>query len=202
MLKSFLRLGVNIGLLFVAIFVVYFAVTGDSAASTVSSIFKQQVTVKVQNSNSNSNVSGKGNWDLTSTFGREMASIEKPISPYTVKKCGEIAHTDGDTLTICLVKFNGTSGGFYDAAKSLMVVGSFNDYTLVHEIFHAASIHNYKKGYTEMLEARTQEKMAYDAENLLMQIHAFQEDFTITPDLSKEKKEKLGIPTEKILAKN
>lgn len=198
MLKGFLKLGVNVGLLFVAIFVVHFAITGESGARAVASIFKQQVTVKLPEQVGVS----KGNWDLTTTLGRELASREKPISPYTVKKCGEINHTDGDVLTICLVKFNGTSGGFYDANKSLMVLGSFNDYTLVHEIFHAASIHNYKKGYTDMLSAATQEKMAYDAENLLMQIHAFQEDFTITPDLSNEKKEKLGIPTEKVLAKN
>jgi hypothetical protein len=198
MLKSFLRLGVNVGLLFLAIFVVHFAITGNIGTTTVAGIFKQQVTVKLPEQ---VNVS-KGNWDLTTTLGRELASREKPVSPYTVKKCGEIRHTDGDTLTICLVKFNGTSGGFYDANKSLMVLGSFNDYTLVHEIFHAASIHNYKKGFTDMMNVATQEKMAYDAENLLMQIHAFQEDFTITPDISTEKKEKLGLPTEKILAKN
>jgi hypothetical protein len=188
MLKSFLKLGLNIGLLFVAIFVVHFVLTGNTGPTSLSSIFKQEVKT--------------GNWDLTTTLGRELASREKPISPYNVKKCGEINHTDGDVMTICLVKFNGTSGGFYDANKSLMVLGSFNDYTLTHEIFHASSIHNYKKGYTDMLSATTQEKMAYDAENLLMQIHAFQEDFTITPDLSEEKKKKLGIPTEKILAKN
>lgn len=198
MLKSFLKLGVNVGLLFVAIFVVHFAITGEMGTKTVASIFKQQVIVKLPEQVGVS----KGNWDLTTTLGRELASKEKPISPYTVKKCGEIAHTDGDILTICLVKFNGTSGGFYDANKSLMVLGSFNDYTLVHEIFHAASIHNYKKGFTDMLSATTQEKMAYDAENLLMQIHAFQEDFAITPDLTNEKKEKLGLPVEKVLAKN
>ncbi len=198
MLKSFLRLGVNAGLLFVAIFVVHFAITGNSGTESIANVFRQQVTVKLPEQVGAS----KGNWDLTTTLGRELASREKPISPYSVKKCGEIAHTDGDILTICLVKFNGTSGGFYDANKSLMVLGSLNDYTLVHEIFHAASIHNYKKGYTDMLSATTQEKMAYDAENLLMQIRAWEEDFAITPDLPKEKKEKLGLPAEKILAKN
>lgn len=198
MLKIFLRAGINIGLLFLAIFVVHLAITGSTGTGAVASIFKQQVTVKLPEQVGAS----KGNWDLTTTLGRELASREKPISPYSVKKCGEISHTDGDSLTVCLVKFNGTSGGFYDANKSLMVLGSFNDYTLVHEIFHAVSIHNYKKGYTDMLSATTQEKMAYDAENLLMQIHAFQEDFSITPDLPREKKDKLGLPVEKVLAQN
>ncbi len=181
MLRGFLKLGVNIGLFFGAIFVVHFVITGESGSSAMVSVFRQEAVT--------------GNWDLTTTLGRELASREKPISPYVVKKCGEVTHTDGGTMTICIVEFNGTSGGFYDSGKSLMVVGSFDESTLVHEIFHAASIYNYKQGYTDMLSATTQEKMAYDAENLLMQIRAFQEDLTITPDLSNQKKLQLGLPT-------
>jgi hypothetical protein len=105
-------------------------------------------------------------------------------------------------MTVCLVVFNGTSGGFYDSNKSLMVLGSFDENTLVHEIFHAASIHNYKKGFVDMLSGTTQEKMAYDAENLLMQIRAFQEDLNITPDISNEKKQKLDLPLKPVYAVN
>lgn len=176
------RLLLNLGGLLLGLVLVYIALFGFRE----NKIFQQEAKV--------------GNWDLSTTQGRELASIEKPVSPYTVRKCGEIKHTDGEILTFCVVNFNGTSGGFYDANKSLMVVGSFNENTLIHEIFHAASIHNYKKGFTDMLSGKTQEKMAYDAENLLMQIRAFQEDLKITPDLSNEKKERLGIPTEKLVA--
>ena len=187
MLSSILKLGVNIGLLFFAIFIVYFTLFGKNLLNN-EGVFKQD--------------SKSGNWDLATTFGREIASIEKPVSPFEVKKCGEVKHTDGEIMTFCLVEFNGTSGGFYDAGKNLMVVGSFSEVTLVHEIFHAASIHNYNKGYTEMLTPVTQERMAYDAENLIMQIRAFQEDMAITPDLGNEKKQKLGLPVNAVYATN
>jgi hypothetical protein len=76
-------------------------------------------------------------------------------------------------MTFCLAKFEGTTGGFYDSDKELMVVGDFDQYTLIHEITHATILHYYKKGYTDMQDSLTQEKIAYNAENLLEQILEF-----------------------------
>jgi hypothetical protein len=180
--SSYLEMGINVGFLVVALFVVLCILSGIDRP-----VFRQE-GAKVMEVKS-----GIEDWDLNTAFGRELASIEKPISPFDIKKCGEIKHTDGGIMTICIVKFSGTSGGFYDGNRDLMVIGSFSEYTLVHEVFHAASIYNYKKGYTEMMSAQTQERMAYDAENLLMQICSFQEDLTLTPDLDDEKKMKLGL---------
>ena len=137
------------------------------------------------------------NFDLTDISGRELASINKEVSPYTTKKCGEVKHTDGIILTICLATFSGTTGGFYNPEKELMVVGSFSQYTLIHEITHATTLHFYKKGLMNISNIdslEVQEKMAYNAENLLMQINAFKEDMNITSDLSDAKKLSLGIP--------
>ena len=185
---------------FIVVFsMVYFS---HSILAVKNKEFLQNVFTQEVKDGAKSKVNNDVKWDLSTTFGREMASIEKPVSPYTVKKCGEVRHTDGEIMTICIVNFNGTSGGFYDADKELMVVGSFNEYTLLHEIFHATSIHYFKKGYTDMLGKEAQEKMAYNAENLLMQIRAFQEDLNITPDLSNEKKGKLGINLATVYSEN
>lgn len=133
------------------------------------------------------------NYNLTTIAGRELASIEKSVSPYSVKKCGEVKHTDGSILTICLATFSGTTGGFYDPEKDLMVLGSFSQCTLVHEITHATTLHFYRKGFTDINSPTVQEKMAYNAESLLMQINAFKEDMNITSDISDAKKITLGI---------
>lgn len=133
------------------------------------------------------------NFDLTTIGGRELASISKDVSPYKPKKCGEVKHTDGVIMTFCIASFGGTTGGFYNPGKELMVVGSFNQYTLIHEITHATTLHFYKAS-VDVTSPEFQEKIAYNSENLLMQIIAFQEDMNITKDLSDEKKIKLGIP--------
>jgi hypothetical protein len=133
------------------------------------------------------------NFDLTTISGRELASISKDVSPYKPKKCGEVKHTDGTIMTFCIASFSGTTGGFYNPAKELMVVGSFNQYTLIHEITHATTLHYYKDG-VDITSPEFQEKIAYNSENLLMQIIAFKEGMNITKDISDEKKIKLGIP--------
>ncbi len=134
-------------------------------------------------------------YNLATTSGRIDASVNKEVSPYEIKKCGEIKHVDGDILTFCLATFKGSTGGFYNPTKDLMVVESFSKYTLIHEITHAVTLHLLKKeGNFDLANAEIQEKMAYNAENLLMQITAFSEDLNITSDLNNEKKMKLGLP--------
>lgn len=114
-------------------------------------------------------------YDLSTVQGRELASVEKPVSPYKIRCCGDVIHTDGEVMTFCLARFDGTTGGFYDSNKNLMVVESADQYTLIHEITHATTLHFYKKGYTDILAAATQEKMAYNSENLLKQIEILKE---------------------------
>lgn len=138
-------------------------------------------------------------YDLTTMAGREMASVNKGDFTYKTSKCGIIKHTDGDKMVFCLGEFNDSTGGFYSSDKELMVVGSFNQYVLIHEITHATTLHFYKKGFTNILSSEVQEKMAYNAEHLLMQIIAFKEDMNITPDISDEEKIKVGIPLNKKL---
>jgi uncharacterized protein (DUF2164 family) len=123
----------------------------------------------------NEPVSIEKKYDLSTVHGRELASIEKPVSPYKIRDCGEVTHTDGAVLTFCLADFDGTTGGFYDSNKNLMVVETADIYTLIHEITHATTLHFYKQGFTDITSAQTQEKMAYNAENLLKQIEILKE---------------------------
>lgn len=136
------------------------------------------------------------NYDLSTVQGRELASISKPLSPYKTKKCTKLKHTDGERLTFCVADFDGTTGGFYDSKKELMVVGSMDIYTIVHEITHATTLHFYKKGFSDISASQTQEKIAYNAENLLSQIMSFQQNINTADDLSQEEKVELGIEEE------
>lgn len=126
-------------------------------------------------------------YDLSTISGREIASASKDLSPYKTQKCTTIKHTDGTPLTFCIAEFDGTTSGFYNPDKELMVVSSFSQYTLIHEITHATTLHYYRKGFTDMNSVEVQEKIAYNAENLLMQIQAFKEDYGLLTTKPKQK---------------
>ena len=146
-----------------------------TAVPAVKSITSQEVTKTVASVKSTNPETA---YNLTTTEGRIAASLNKPVSEYTIRKCQVIKHTDGFEITFCLARFNGTTGGFYNHSKKLMVVGSLDQYVLIHEITHANTLHFYNTlGLTDMNNSETQEKMAYNAEHLLMQINAFKEDY-------------------------
>jgi uncharacterized protein (DUF2164 family) len=140
----------------------------------------------------------KENYDLSTLQGREQASLSKDVSPYKVKKCGILKHTDNKDLTFCLADFDGTTSGFYDPDKELMVVGSYDAYVLVHEITHATTYHFYKEGYKDIEGSATQEKMAYNAENLLHQMVDFRDNMDITQDLTYAEKVRAGLSLESL----
>lgn len=107
---------------------------------------------------------------------RASSSITEKVSDYTIKHCSNINHSDGEILKVCLADFKGGTTGFYDSSKELLVISSFNNSLLVHEIFHASSLHYINKGMTDMSGHVAQETMAYNAEFLYDQIIAFKGD--------------------------
>lgn len=116
---------------------------------------------------------------------REESSLKSEVSDYKIKYCTSAKHTDKEILQVCVADFQGSTSGFYDSSKELLVISSFSNSLLVHELFHASSLHFIKKGLKDFESHESQEKMAYNAEFLYEQIIAFKGDI-ITQETSKK----------------
>lgn len=116
---------------------------------------------------------------------RLNSSVNDKVSDYDIKNCTYVNHTDGDKMKFCIADFKGKTTGFYDSSAELLVVQNFENSLLVHELFHASSLHAIKKGITDFSTHEAQEMTAYDAEFLYEQIIAYKGDL-ITMETSKK----------------
>jgi hypothetical protein len=119
---------------------------------------------------------------------RVNSSVNDSVSDYKIKDCTTISHADGDKLKFCTADFTGNTTGFYDAAQEMLVVSSFENSLLVHEIFHATTLHYMKKGTVNFGGHEEQETMAYNAEFLYQQIQDYKSDL-----ITKETQKKISL---------
>lgn len=127
-----------------------------------------------------SNKNPDKNAEVATVYGsinaRMQASVNDAVSDYDVKNCTIVNHTDGDKMQFCIVDFHGKTTGFYDQSNEELYVESYDNAILVHELFHATSLHFIKKGITDFSTHEAQETAAYDAEFLYGQIMDYKSD--------------------------